>query len=132
MLLTNFSTETQPAFSPALGSQVTVTPLDERFETTITGQLSELSHKVMSLTLSRPLPAGCLIKVEHRGYMWLGEVLHGQPSTTFPGQHTSLLKLEHGLRRFPAQSREEADYLQVTPKTKRWTVEVEQQMAVSA
>ena len=99
-MLTKFPVETQPAFSPVLGSQVTVTPLDERFETTITGQLSELSHKVMSLTLSRPLPAGCLIKVEHRGYMWLGEVIHGQPSATFPGQHTSLLKLEHGLRRF--------------------------------
>ena len=132
MLMTNFPTETQPAFSLALGSQVTVTPLDQRFETTITGQLSELSHKVMSLTLSRPLPAGCLIKVEHRGYMWLGEVVHGQPSATVPGQHTSLLKLEHGLRRFPAQAREELDYLQVTAKTKRWTAAMERPMAVSA
>jgi hypothetical protein len=132
MLLTNFPVETEPAFSPALGSEVTVTPLDERFETKITGQLSELSHKVMSLTLSRPLPAGCLIKVEHRGYMWLGEVLHGQPSATFPGQHTSLLKLEHGLRRFPAQSREEQDYLQTTTKSRRWAAKVEQRMAVSA
>ena len=132
MLLTNIPVETQPAFSPALGSQVTVTPLDERFETTITGQLGELSHKVMSLTLSRPLPAGCLIKVEHRGYMWLGEVVYGQPSATFPGKHTSLLKLEHGLRRIPAQSREEVDYLQATTKSKRWAVKAEQQMAVSA
>ena len=131
-MLTNFPVETEPAFSPALGSQVTVTPLDERFETALTGQLSELSHKVMSLTLSRPLPAGCLIKVEHRGYMWLGEVVHGQPSATFPGKHTSLLKVEHGLRRFPAQSREDLDYLQITPKTKRWTAEMEQHIAVSA
>jgi hypothetical protein len=129
---THFSVETQPVFSPALGSQVTVTPLDERFETTITGQLSELSHKAMSLTLSRPLPAGCLIKVEHRGYMWLGEVVQGRPSATAPGQHTSLLKLEHGLRRFPAQSREELDYHQPAAKSDRWTVPVKQPMAASA
>jgi len=129
---TNFPVETQPVFSPALGSPVTVTPLDERFETTITGQLSELSHKAMSLTLSRPLPAGCLIKVEHRGYMWLGEVIQGTPSVTTPGLHTSLLKLEHGLRRFPAQAREELDYRQSPSKSERWTVPMERPMAVSA
>ena len=129
---THFPVETQPAFSPALGSPVTVTPLDERFETTITGQLSELSHKVMSLTLSRPLPAGCLIKVEHRGYMWLGEVVYGRPSATVPGQHCSFLKLEHGLRRFPAVSREEQDYLPATTKRASWPVKMEQPMAVSA
>ena len=132
MMRTTFPVETQPVYSPALGSQVTVTPLDERFETTITGQLSELSHKAMSLTLSRPLPAGCLIKVEHRGYMWLGEVLQGYPSATMPGQHTSFLKLEHGLRRFPAQSREELDYRQSPSKSERWTVPMERPMAVSA
>jgi hypothetical protein len=129
---THASVETQAAFSPALGSQVTVTPLDERFETTITGQLSELSHKIMSLTLSRPLPAGSLIKVEHRGYMWLGEVVYGKPSATIPGQHTSILKLEHGLRRVPAQAREELVYLPATVQGDPWPVKREQPMAASA
>ena len=131
-MLTNFPVETQPAFSPVLGSQVTVTPLDERFETSMTGQLAEFSHKVMSLTLSRPLPAGSLIKVELRGYMWLGEVVSGRPSATVPGQHCSLLKLEHGLRRFPVDARQDLDYLQTSTKHERWPVKTQQPMAVSA
>ena len=98
---TSFPVEAPASVEPALGSQVKVTPLDDRFETPVTGQLSELSHKVMSLTLSRPLAVGCLLKVEHRGYMWLGEVFYGHPSASAPGQYCSLLKLEHGLRLRP-------------------------------
>ncbi len=82
---------------PVSGSEVMVTPLDDRFESPLAGKLSKLSSKTMTLTLCRALSIGCLLKVKQMDQMWVGEVVYDDKFFNLPGEHNLLVKLEASL-----------------------------------
>ena len=90
-------TMTVVEMKPALGGEVMVTPLDDRFESPLAGKLRKLSPKTLTLTVRRALSIGCLLRVKQMDQMWLGEVVYDDQFATLPGEHSVLIKLEPSL-----------------------------------